>query len=108
MVLFVLLTGGLPFTAEDTLVMFEKISKGDYKIPPELPDPAQDLLRKLINPKPSARLTVEGIAAHKWFKTRTSRITAAQRKLFEAEFPPNDDFADQLHSKLLAPNMIIH
>ena len=103
-VLFVLLTGNLPFMAEDTNVLYEKISKGDYRMPSELPDPAQELIRGLINPSGSRRLDVDGIAKSKWFHSRLPRVTPAQRKIFEAEFPSDDDFAEHLHHKLLPPS----
>ena len=51
--LFVLLTGALPFAADNMDLMFDKIKKGDYRLPPELPNPAQDLIKSLINPTAS-------------------------------------------------------
>eukprot|EP00995_Heteronema_vittatum_P002157 NODE_130_length_1835_cov_255.701568_g90_i0.p1 GENE.NODE_130_length_1835_cov_255.701568_g90_i0~~NODE_130_length_1835_cov_255.701568_g90_i0.p1 ORF type:complete len:451 (-),score=212.10 NODE_130_length_1835_cov_255.701568_g90_i0:483-1772(-) len=104
-VLFVLLTGTLPFAAENQELMFNKIKSADYKIPPELPDPAQDLVRNMIVVDPQERLTMHQIQAHPWIQGKLSRLTPEMRKLWEAEFPPCGS-TDGLHERLLAPNMM--
>ena len=104
-VLFALLTGALPFAADNMDQMFDEIKKGDYRLPLELPNPAQDLIRSLINPTASSRLDVQGVARHPWFTTKATRITGNERRLMEAEFPPDDRAVESLHSKLLSPIM---
>lgn len=65
MVLFVLLSGQLPFYDEDQFELFEKIKKGDYN----MNDPvwenvsthAKDLVRKLLLVDPTKRITEKEI-----------------------------------------------
>ncbi|KAJ3693202.1 hypothetical protein LUZ60_008682 [Juncus effusus] len=67
-VLYVILTGDLPFDEKNIALLSQKIMKGDVKIPKYLSPAAQDLLKKILDPKPISRLNITGIKAHNWFK----------------------------------------
>ncbi|KAG8079589.1 hypothetical protein GUJ93_ZPchr0007g5187 [Zizania palustris] len=67
-ILYVMLTGNLPFDDQNTVVLYQKILKGDAHIPKWLSPVAQDILRKILDPNPITRLDVTGIRAHDWFK----------------------------------------
>eukprot|EP01006_Ploeotia_vitrea_P063756 TRINITY_DN86194_c0_g1_i1.p1 TRINITY_DN86194_c0_g1~~TRINITY_DN86194_c0_g1_i1.p1 ORF type:complete len:339 (+),score=40.79 TRINITY_DN86194_c0_g1_i1:52-1068(+) len=105
-VLFVLLSGRLPFAAESRELMEQKIIEANYKIPTEVPVSAQNLIKALLNPVPQDRLTLKEILASPWWQSRCSgRVVNPQmRKLLEAEFPP-EDLTEGLHQRLLSPNM---
>uniref|UniRef100_A0A453AZB3 non-specific serine/threonine protein kinase n=1 Tax=Aegilops tauschii subsp. strangulata TaxID=200361 RepID=A0A453AZB3_AEGTS len=66
-ILYVMLTGNLPFDDENMVVLYQKILKGDYRIPKWLSPGAQDILRKLLDPNPITRLGMDGIREHDWF-----------------------------------------
>ncbi|KAJ8461698.1 hypothetical protein OPV22_034624 [Ensete ventricosum] len=67
-ILYVILTGSLPFDDRNLAVLCQKIFRGDTKIPRWLSPDAQDLLRRMLNPNPITRIDVAGIKAHDWFK----------------------------------------
>ena len=86
-ILYTLLTGGLPFDDDDDIVMREKIIKGEYEDPewlsdgrdsifiqPELPPEcnyteARDLIKNVLNQDPLQRLSISQTLAHPWFST---------------------------------------
>ncbi|CAL9149572.1 unnamed protein product [Musa hybrid cultivar] len=72
-ILYVILTGSLPFDDRNLAVLCQKacsglIFRGDTKIPRWLSPDAQDLLRRMLDPNPITRIDVAGIKAHDWFK----------------------------------------
>lgn len=103
-VLYALLCGCLPFSAENKGLMFAKIKAGDYKIPPEVPEAAGEILRNTIQVVPQDRWTLVEIQASQFFRSRAVRIAPEMRSLWEAEFPP-ESTADGLHARLLSPHM---
>ncbi|CAN6219660.1 unnamed protein product [Urochloa humidicola] len=67
-ILYVMLTGNLPFDDQNVVVLYQKILKGNAHIPKWLSQGAQDMLRKILDPNPDTRIGVDGIRAHDWFK----------------------------------------
>ncbi|XP_066398131.1 CBL-interacting protein kinase 21-like isoform X3 [Miscanthus floridulus] len=67
-ILYVMLTGNLPFDDQNVVVLYQKILKGNAHIPKWLSQGAQDILRKILDPNPITRIDVDGIRAHEWFK----------------------------------------
>ncbi|XP_062190623.1 CBL-interacting protein kinase 21 [Phragmites australis] len=67
-ILYVMLTGNLPFDDQNVVVLYQKILKGNAHIPKWLSQGAQDILRKILDPNPITRIDVDGIRAHDWFK----------------------------------------
>lgn len=76
-VLFVMLTGYPPFNfpsdpdnimPEDHKLkaLFRAIHSADYQMPPELSREAQDLLRRIFNPDPQKRITIEEVWNHRF------------------------------------------
>jgi 5'-AMP-activated protein kinase catalytic alpha subunit len=66
-ILYVMLTGNLPFDDDNMVVLYQKILKGTVHIPKWLSPGAQDILRKILDPNPITRLGIDGIRAHDWF-----------------------------------------
>lgn len=46
--------------------MFEQITNGDFPMPASLSPECQDLLRQILNPNPTQRITIDEILAHPW------------------------------------------
>ncbi|KAJ3367079.1 hypothetical protein GGF32_000141 [Allomyces javanicus] len=71
-VTYVLLSGNMPFFAETTGGIFEKILKGEYEFDPECWDEvsanAKDFVRKLLTLDPDERMTAEEALRHPWLE----------------------------------------
>ncbi|KAJ5077701.1 non-specific serine/threonine protein kinase [Anaeramoeba ignava] len=66
-ILFALLTKKLPFNDKRTSILFQKIRKAEYIIPPFVSSSAADLISKMLNPDPIKRITISQIMEHSWF-----------------------------------------
>ncbi|KAF9597326.1 hypothetical protein IFM89_017229 [Coptis chinensis] len=67
-ILYVVLTGYLPFDDRNLAVLYQKIFKGDVKIPKWLSQCAQNMIKRILDPNPKTRITVAEIREHDWFK----------------------------------------
>lgn len=67
-ILFVLLTGHLPFNDSNIMQMYRKISKADYKCPNWVPPEARRLLKRILDPNPVSRISMKKIMENSWFK----------------------------------------
>lgn len=67
-ILYVMLTGSLPFDDPSLNGLFIKIEKGEFRVPKYLSADSIDLIRKMMTTNPSKRLTVAKIRQSGWFK----------------------------------------
>ncbi|KAF7145518.1 hypothetical protein RHSIM_Rhsim04G0250000 [Rhododendron simsii] len=67
-ILFVILTGYLPFDDRNLAVLYQKIFKGDAQMPKWLSPGAQDLIKRVLDPNPATRIKMAEIKTHDWFK----------------------------------------
>ncbi|KZV71091.1 Pkinase-domain-containing protein [Peniophora sp. CONT] len=67
-ILYCLLTGGLPFDDDDEGLMRLKVIRAEFALPSFLTPPARDLLRSILQKDPAKRATIPQILAHAWFK----------------------------------------
>ncbi|KAK3230013.1 hypothetical protein Dsin_001894 [Dipteronia sinensis] len=67
-ILFVLLAGYLPFHDMNLMSLYKKIIKADYKLPDWFSSDVRKLLRKILDPNPKTRISIEQIMANPWFK----------------------------------------
>ncbi|XP_059637770.1 CBL-interacting serine/threonine-protein kinase 1-like [Cornus florida] len=67
-ILYVILTGYLPFDDRNLAVLYQKIFKGDVQIPKWLTPGAQNLIRTILDPNPVTRITITEIKVDEWFK----------------------------------------
>lgn len=67
-ILYVILTGYLPFDDRNLAVLYQKIARGDVQIPKWLPPGAQKMIRRILDPNPVTRATVAEIKANEWFR----------------------------------------
>ncbi|XP_062143799.1 CBL-interacting serine/threonine-protein kinase 1-like isoform X2 [Alnus glutinosa] len=67
-ILYVILTGYLPFDDRNLAVLYQKIFKGDAQMPKWLSPGAQNMIRRILDPNPVSRITMAGIKADEWFK----------------------------------------
>ncbi|KAG2314331.1 hypothetical protein Bca52824_017453 [Brassica carinata] len=67
-ILYVILTGCLPFDDTNIAVLCRKIFKGDPPIPRWLSPGAKTMIKRMLDPNPVTRITVTGIKANDWFR----------------------------------------
>ncbi|OMO74148.1 hypothetical protein COLO4_26690 [Corchorus olitorius] len=67
-ILFVLLSGYLPFQAENVMKMYRKIFKAEFEFPPWIPNDARRLISKLLVADPEKRISIPGIMRNLWFR----------------------------------------
>ncbi|KAL3615750.1 CBL-interacting protein kinase 18 [Castilleja foliolosa] len=76
-ILFVLLSGNLPFQDSNLMEMYRKIGKGEYKCPEWVPSDARRLISKMLDPNPNTRISISKIMESSFFRkglnSRTSR-----------------------------------
>lgn len=71
-ILYVLLTGYLPFHDSNLMEMYRKIGKGDFKCPHWFPPEVRRLLSRMLDPNPANRTTIAKIKENPWFKKGTN------------------------------------
>ncbi|KAL9237576.1 hypothetical protein vseg_012106 [Gypsophila vaccaria] len=67
-ILYVILTGYLPFDDRNLAVLYQKITRGDVQIPKWLSPGAQRMIRRILDPNPVTRLTLAEIKVDEWFR----------------------------------------
>ncbi|KAI4335083.1 hypothetical protein L6164_013764 [Bauhinia variegata] len=67
-ILYVILTGYLPFDDRNLAVLYQKIFKGDVQIPKWLSPGAQNMIRRILDPNPVSRITIADIKQDEWFR----------------------------------------
>ncbi|WOL08635.1 hypothetical protein Cni_G17388 [Canna indica] len=79
-ILFVLLSGYLPFQDDNLVTMYRKIHRGDFRCPPWFSSDARRVVMKLLDPNPSTRITVAKLVEMPWFKkTPITRMVSAAK-----------------------------
>lgn len=73
MTLYNLVTGILPFEADNIYLLFQTIGKGVYTIPPDIEPHLASLIHGLLHINKNLRLTLEQIKQHEWFRRRPPR-----------------------------------
>lgn len=67
-ILFVMLAGYLPFDDPHMNTLFNKIERGEYRMADHFTADAKDIITKMLQVAPDARLSLEGIIQHPWFR----------------------------------------
>ncbi|PNS18105.1 hypothetical protein CAC42_4064 [Sphaceloma murrayae] len=83
-ILYVLLTGRLPFDDEYIPALFKKIQQGNYNVPPYMSKEASRLIKRMLQVNPVLRITVQEIRQDPWFT----------KNLAEYLKPPVEEFVE--------------
>jgi serine/threonine protein kinase len=67
-VLYMMITGTLPFNGHSREVVFGLIQKGNYPIPQKCSKECRDLLSKMLKVEEKQRITASAALDHEWFK----------------------------------------
>jgi serine/threonine-protein kinase HSL1, negative regulator of Swe1 kinase len=62
-----MLTGELPFDASTDAEIRDKIRFGQFKMPDNISENAQDLITKMLNYQNDSRITFKQVLKHPWF-----------------------------------------
>lgn len=81
-ILYILLSGSVPFDDESEIKLFKKIARGDYDLSYEewqaISEEAKDLIRGLMCVDPKKRLTADQALAHPWWALEELQGTVLQ------------------------------
>ncbi|KAL6582659.1 CBL-interacting serine/threonine-protein kinase 23 [Orobanche minor] len=67
-ILFVLMAGYLPFEESNLMALYKKIFKADFSCPPWFSSSAKKLIKRILDPNPSTRITIAEVLENDWFK----------------------------------------
>ncbi|KAI0254525.1 hypothetical protein BJV78DRAFT_1345757 [Lactifluus subvellereus] len=73
-ILYCLLTGGLPFDHDNESVMRAMVIRGEFEDPEWLSGDIRDLICKILQKDPIKRITIPQILAHSWFTSPSSSV----------------------------------
>ncbi|TPX33708.1 hypothetical protein SmJEL517_g03441 [Synchytrium microbalum] len=65
-ILYVLVTGKLPFHGSTIAEVYGKINSLSYEVPPEFSPELRDLFRRIFTRRPKHRIDMEGLRWHPW------------------------------------------
>lgn len=72
-ILYALLVGRLPFDDDNIRRLLEKVKRGVFVMPIDVPLAAQDLLARMLEKDVDKRITVQQILVHPWFTCRSPK-----------------------------------
>ncbi|KAJ0711122.1 putative protein kinase CAMK-CAMKL-CHK1 family [Helianthus annuus] len=87
-ILFVLLTGKLPFNDSNIMQMYKKISKAEYKCPHSFPPEVRRLLKRILDPNPNTRISMKKIMENSWFKKGLNLNSKQMKDSVNPDFQP--------------------
>ncbi|KAI4368077.1 hypothetical protein MLD38_016680 [Melastoma candidum] len=67
-ILFVLMAGYLPFEDSNLMALYKKIFKAEYTCPSWFSASAKKLIKRILDPNPSTRITITDVIQNEWFK----------------------------------------
>ncbi|KAI4905450.1 hypothetical protein NFI96_028080 [Prochilodus magdalenae] len=83
--LYTILMGSYPFSKSDSSILVSKILRCKFSLPETLSPKARCLIRSILHPDPSERLTAQEILDHPWFSSPNSQ------KVWRSVFYQDDD-----------------
>ncbi|XP_023527173.1 CBL-interacting serine/threonine-protein kinase 7-like [Cucurbita pepo subsp. pepo] len=72
-ILFVMLSGFLPFEESNLAAMYKKIHRREFQIPKWISKPVRFLIYHLLDPNPETRMSIEALMQNPWFKKSLPR-----------------------------------
>jgi serine/threonine protein kinase len=62
------MAGYLPFEDSNLMSLYKKIYKADFTCPSWFSTSAKKLIKKILDPNPSTRITISEVINNEWFK----------------------------------------
>ncbi|KAH7290833.1 hypothetical protein KP509_30G066300 [Ceratopteris richardii] len=74
-ILYVLLAGSLPFNGSSPSNLYQKMQKSVMDFPPDFPVGPRELIKRLLDPNPKCRMTIQGVQENEWFQVGCKATT---------------------------------
>lgn len=100
-ILFVLMAGYLPFEDSNLMALYKKIFKAEFTCPPWFSSSAKKLIKRILDPSPSTRITISEVIENEWFKK------GYQPPRFEQEDVSLDDVDAIFNETGESPNLVV-
>lgn len=100
-ILFVLMAGYLPFEESNLVALYKKIFKADFTCPSWFSSSAKKLIKRILDPNPSTRITISEVLANEWFKK------GFKPPVFEEEEVTLDDVNSIFNELTDSPNLVV-
>ncbi|XP_011085229.1 CBL-interacting serine/threonine-protein kinase 23 [Sesamum indicum] len=100
-ILFVLMAGFLPFEESNLMALYKKIFKADFSCPAWFSSSAKKLIKRILDPNPSTRITIAEILENEWFKK------GYRSPVFEHEDVTLDDINAIFNESAESPNLVV-
>ncbi|KAL0407512.1 UNVERIFIED_CONTAM: CBL-interacting serine/threonine-protein kinase [Sesamum latifolium] len=100
-ILFVLMAGFLPFEESNLMALYKKIFKADFSCPAWFSSSAKKLIKRILDPNPSTRITIAEILENEWFKK------GYKPPVFEHEDVTLDDVNAIFNESADSPNLVV-
>ncbi|KAL9262229.1 CBL-interacting serine/threonine-protein kinase 23-like protein [Drosera capensis] len=100
-ILFVLMAGYLPFEDSNLMSLYKKIHKADFSCPPWFSSSAKKLIKRILDPNPTTRITIAEVIDNEWFKKGYKPLI-----FDEPDFRP-DDVDDVFEQSMLSGNLVV-
>uniref|UniRef100_A0A7N0T418 non-specific serine/threonine protein kinase n=1 Tax=Kalanchoe fedtschenkoi TaxID=63787 RepID=A0A7N0T418_KALFE len=100
-ILFVLMAGFLPFEDSNLVALYKKIHKADFTCPPWFSSNAKKLIKRILDPNPSTRITIAEVIENEWFKK------GYQPAVFEQADVSLDDVDAIFNESVNAQNLVV-
>ncbi|GAA0169750.1 non-receptor serine/threonine protein kinase [Lithospermum erythrorhizon] len=99
-ILYVILSGYLPFDDRNLAVLYQKILKGEVQIPKWLTPGAHNLIKRILDPNPRTRITIAELKEHVWFKQDYSPLYPDDEEEEDDDDICTDDEVSSVHDTL--------
>ncbi|KAL3643677.1 CBL-interacting serine/threonine-protein kinase 23 [Castilleja foliolosa] len=100
-ILFVLMAGYLPFEEPNLMALYKKINKADFSCPAWFSSNAKKLIKRILDPKPSTRITFSEVLENDWFKK------GYKPPIFEHEEITLGDVDSIFNESTDSPNLVV-
>lgn len=103
-ILFVLLTGWLPFEDRNLAVLYYRIFKGEFSCPDWVSAGAGNLVKRILDPNPKTRITIAEIVKDEWFKQGYSPTKLVEEEDWDnvvATTMENHRLTEETHAPIL-------
>eukprot|EP00043_Microstomoeca_roanoka_P014370 m.142564 g.142564 ORF g.142564 m.142564 type:complete len:608 (-) comp15997_c0_seq4:255-2078(-) len=115
-----LVTGHYPFFDDNVVDLFTNISKCQYEVPSNLPEPLRDLLTRALTRDPTNRASVEQLQRHRWCSQslprdeeavdlvyRPSTVLPYLEMMYDEALVGDAADAEGRQSGLVSPDMVV-
>ncbi|XP_063067940.1 serine/threonine-protein kinase SIK1-like [Engraulis encrasicolus] len=95
-VLYVFVSGALPFDADNLHLLRQKVTEGRFRVPFFMSRDCENLIRRMLTVNPAKRITISQIKQHRWMQADpAAAVTAAAASHTADPLSPTSDINSQ-------------